>query len=132
MTTINIIKPVTFGVINDIKNKFGVDLLKVLEPNGLDFFSDTEKVIQIIAYMSSIKFEELMENPDFTIPVMEEATKEILTKLADFFPPVQGTILKKALQSREEDQEKLQEYMKVIEQILTDTETQQQPNTENT
>lgn len=132
MTTINIIKPVTFGVINDIKNKFGVDLLKVLEPNGLDFFSDTEKVIQIIAYMSSIKFEELMENPDFTIPVMEEATKEILTKLADFFPPVQGTILKKALQSREEDQEKLQEYMKVIEQILTDTETQQQPNTDNT
>lgn len=132
MTTINIIKPITFGVINDIKNKFGVDLLKVLEPNGLDFFSDTEKVIQIIAYMSSIKFEELMENPDFTIPVMEEATKEILTKLADFFPPVQGTILKKALQSREEDQEKLQEYMKVIEQILTDTETQQQPNTENT
>lgn len=132
MTTINIIKPVTFGVINDIKNKFGVDLLKVLEPNGLDFFSDTEKVIQIIAYMSSIKFEELMENPDFTIPVMEEATKEILTKLADFFPPVQGTILKKALQSREEDQEKLQEYMKVIEQILTDTETQQQPNIENT
>lgn len=132
MTTINIIKPVTFGVINDIKNKFGVDLLKVLEPNGLDFFSDTEKVIQIIAYMSSIKFEELMENPDFTIPVMEEATKEILTKLADFFPPVQGTILKKALQSREEDQEKLQEYMKVIEQILTDTEIQQQPNIENT
>lgn len=132
MTKINIIKPITFGVINDIKNKFGVDLLKVLEPNGLDFFFDTEKVIQIIAYMSSLKYEELMENPDFTIPVMEEATKEILTKLADFFPPVQGTILKKALQSREEDQEKLQEYMKVIEQILTDTETQQQPNTDNT
>lgn len=114
---INITKPITFGSINRLRQLHGIDLLKVLEPDGLTFFNDPEKTVRFISFFTDASYEDLMENPDFTMPAMEEISKEILLKLADFFPKVQGETLRHALLTNSASMETLQRFIKTIDQL---------------
>lgn len=116
---LTITKPITFGTINELRRLHDIDLLKILEPKGLDFFNDIEKTLHFIAFFTNATYDELINDETFNLTAMEEVSKEILLKLSDFFPPVQGEKLRHALQANDASMETLQKFFKVIDQLTS-------------
>lgn len=84
-------KKMTFAMIEEIKCKFDVDLLKLLEDESvLDYFADINKALPILEYFFG---EDIRNNPDADFEYIRGKAVDFLTELSRFFPPDQRMLL---------------------------------------
>lgn len=84
-------KKMTFAMIEAIKCKFDVDLLKLLEDESvLDYFADINKAMPILEFFFG---EDIRNNPDADFDYLRSKAVDFLTELSRFFPPDKRMLL---------------------------------------
>lgn len=107
-------KRLTFGTIEEIRTKFGIDLLKLLEDEKvLDRFANYAESLPIMEYF----FEEDFRNdPNCDFDFIKEKTMQFIQELSRFFPNDQRMLLALVFAKTEA----IQEQFKEVEQSMND------------
>lgn len=107
-------KRLTYGTIEEIRTKFGIDLLKLLEDEKvLDRFSNFADSLPIMEYF----FEEDFRNdPNCDFDFIKEKTMQFIQELSRFFPNDQRMLLALVFAKTEA----IQEQFKEVEQSMND------------
>lgn len=109
-------KRLTYGTIEEIRTKFGIDLLKLLEDEKvLDRFSNFADSLPIMEYF----FEEDFRNdPNCDFDFIKEKTMQFIQELSRFFPNDQRMLLALVFAKTEAIQEQLKEVEQSMSGLL--------------
>lgn len=109
-------KKMTFAMIEAIKSKFDVDLLKLLEDESvLDYFADINKALPILEYFFG---EDIRNNPDADFEYIRGKAVEFLTELSRFFPPDKRMLLALVMAKTEAMAQQLEEVSDSMSLLL--------------
>lgn len=85
-------KRMTYGTIEEIRTKFDVDLLKLLEEDSVfEKFSELKTTLPILEYFFE---EDFKNNPDVDFDYISKKTIAFINELARFFPTDQAQLLR--------------------------------------
>lgn len=109
-------KRLTYGTIEEIRTKFGIDLLKLLEDEKvLDRFANYAESLPIMEYF----FEEDFRNdPNCDFDFIKEKTMQFIQELSRFFPNDQRMLLALVFAKTEAIQEQLKEVEQSMSGLL--------------
>lgn len=109
-------KRLTYGTIEEIRTKFGIDLLKLLEDEKvLDRFSNFADSLPIMEYFFEKDFR---NDPNCDFDFIKEKTMQFIQELSRFFPNDQRMLLALVFAKTEAIQEQLKEVEQSMSGLL--------------